>query len=143
MQAESGACAKRALTQLRKALQDQTLLVLQEVLIPNQCMSLSGCARRDVWLEHAGLDRVPCIVLRLPGAAARNTYCSPGIHCMIYLETASPPPPFFFSLFLITFSFSDIPASGRAHGFAKRKPPPSSVWALCLPVSQVPSGCNY
>lgn len=53
------------------------------------------------------------------------------------------PPPLFFSLFLITFSFSDIPASGRAHGFAKKKPPPSSVWALCLPVSQVPSGCNY
>lgn len=35
---------QKALAWLRKALQDQTLLVLQEMLTPNQCMSLSGCA---------------------------------------------------------------------------------------------------
>lgn len=67
------ALVQRVLTQLRKVLQDQTLLVLQKVLIPNRCMSLSGCAWGDVWLEHAGLDHVPGIVLRLPGTAARNT----------------------------------------------------------------------
>lgn len=120
------ALVQRALTQLRKTLQDQTLLVPQEVLVPNRSMSSSGCAWRDVWLEHAGLDRVPAIVLRLPGTAARNTYRSPGICCTIYIEH---PPLFFFSLFLITFSFSDIPAGGRPHGFTEKTCHP----AVCGP----------
>lgn len=45
------------------------------------------------------------------------------------------------ALFLITFSFSDTPAGGWPHGCTK--PPPCRVWALRLPGSQVPSGCNY
>lgn len=53
-------------------MQDQTLLVLQEVLIPDQYMSSPGCAWRDVWLEHTDLDHVPCIVLGLPDTAART-----------------------------------------------------------------------
>lgn len=64
---------QKALAWLKKALQDQNLLVLQEMLIPNPCMSLSCCAWRDVWLKRAGLDHVPGIVWRLPGTAARNT----------------------------------------------------------------------
>lgn len=71
-QAEPDTCAKRALAQLRKALQDQTS-VPQEVLIPNQCMASPSCAQRDVWLEHADLEHVPGIVWKLPGTAARNT----------------------------------------------------------------------
>jgi len=64
---------KELLLSFRKALQDQALSVLQDVLISNQCVPLSGCAWRDGWLEHAGLDHIPGIVWKLPGSAARNT----------------------------------------------------------------------